>query len=211
MKTFSTAARHVYKSGPIVLVALSLAGCITLFPKAKPSQLYRFGPPVPATAPAVPTGAFAVRLAPIGFPIPTAADKIMTVNGEEVAYIAGGRWVTAAANLFEAAVVQTFEARGGAARLLARGELTPAPYALKLDVRHFEVRYEQGAASAPTVLVEVYAALDNATDPKQDRERVFIERAPAADNRMGPIVSAFDQAVGKACADVVDWTNAKGG
>ena len=150
MKTFSTAARVLRSAAPIGLAALTLAGCITVFPKAKPSQLYSFGAPAPTAAPAPATaGTFAVRLAPIGFPIPVAGDKIMTVTGEQVAYVSGGRWVTAAAGLFDAAVVQTFDARGGPAKLIARGELTPAPYVLKLDVRRFETRFEQGAGAPP--------------------------------------------------------------
>ncbi len=199
-------------AAPIALAALTLTGCISLFPKTKPAVLYRFGGAAPASGPATPAaGGFAVRLAPIGFPVAAAADRLLTVNGERVAYVAGGRWVTAAASLFEAAVVQTFDTRGGPARLLARGELVPATLVLKLDVRRFEARYDQGAASAPTVLVEVYAALDNPTDAKQHRQAIFVERVPASDNRMEPIVAAYDGAVGKACADVVDWVNRRGG
>jgi cholesterol transport system auxiliary component len=204
-----TALRSV---APLALAALTLAGCISLFPKTKPSQLYRFGAPATTSAPATPAaGSFAVRLAPVGFPVSAAADRILTVNGEQVAYVSGARWVTAAATLFEAAVIQTFDTRGGPARLLARGELAPATLVLKLDVRRFETRYDQGATSAPTVLVEVYAALDNPADATQHRQRIFVERVPATDNRMEPIVAAYDQAVGKVCAEVVDWVNTRGG
>ncbi len=207
-----TALRSARIAAPIALSALALAGCISLFPKSKPALLYRFGAPAPASAPAAPAaGGFGVRLAPVGFPMAAAADRILTVDGERVSYVAGGRWVTSAATLFEAAVVQTFDTRGGPARLSARGELAAAPYVLKLDVRRFEARYEQGAAAAPTVLVEVYAALDNPADATQHRQRIFVERVPASDNRMEPIVAAYDQAVGKACAEVVDWVNTRGG
>ncbi len=210
MKTVPT-ARAIRALAPLVLVAVTLGGCISLFPKTKPSQLYSFGAPATA-APSAPVGSrFTVRLAPIGFPVPAAADRILTMNGEEAAYVAGGRWVTAAANLFETAVVQTFDARGAAARLVARRELVPTNYVLKLDVRRFEARYEQGVTAAPTVRVEVYAALDNPSDATRDRERIFVERVPASDNRMGAIVAAYDQAVGKACAELVDWVNARGG
>ena len=209
MKTARRSGRNVLH---VALSALTLAGCISLLPKTKPAMLYRFGAPAPAAAPAVPaSGSFAVRLAPIGFPVAAAADRILTVDGERVAYVSGGRWVTAAATLFEAAVVQTFDTRGGPAHLLARGELAPAAFVLKLDVRRFETRYDQGAGSAPTVLVEVFAALDAPADAAQHRQRIFIERVPASDNRMEPIVAAYDQAVGKACVEVADWVNTRGG
>lgn len=211
MKTVPT-ARAVRALAPLLLVAMTLGGCISLFPKTKPSQLYSFGASATPVASAATVGSrFTMRLAPIGFPVPAAADRILTMNGEEAAYVSGGRWVTAAANLFETAVVQTFDSRGTAARLVARGELVPTNYVLKLDVRRFEARYDQGAAAAPTVLVEVYAALDDPTDATRDRERIFVERVPAGDNRMGAIVAAYDQAVGKACAELVDWVNTRGG
>ena len=163
---------------PLVLAALTLGGCISLLPKTKPSQLYSFGVAAPASAPSPAAGRFAVRLAPIGFPVPAAADRILTRNGDQAAYVSGGRWLTSAANLFETAVVQTFDTRSGAARLLARGELAPAAYILKLDVRRFETRYDQDAAAAPpTVVVEVYAALDNPADASRDRERIFVAKA----------------------------------
>ena len=211
-----TALRFARNALPVALSALALAGCISLLPKTKPARLYRFGAPAPAASPVAPTpspssASFAVRLAPVGFPVAAAADRILTVDGERVAYVAGGRWVTAAATLFEAAVVQTFDTRGGPAHLLARGELAPAALVLKLDVRRFEARYEQGAGAAPTVLVEVFAALDDPADATQHRQHIFIERVPATDNRMEPIVAAYDQAVGKTCAEVADWVNARGG
>jgi cholesterol transport system auxiliary component len=196
---------------PIALASLTLAGCISLLPKTKPSQLYSFGAPATAAPAAPATGSFAVRLAPVGFPAAAAADRILTVNGDQVAYVAGGRWVTAAATLFEAAVVQTFDNRGGPARLLARGEIAPAALVLKLDVRRFEARYDQGAAAAPTVLVEVYAALDNPADATQHRQRIFVERVSASENRMEPIVAAYDRAVGKVSGELVDWVNTRGG
>ena len=212
MKTRSMPARAVRALAPLVAVCLTLGGCISLLPKTKPSQLYSFGVPAPASAPATPAaGRLTVRLAPIGFPIPAASDRILTTDGAEAAYVSGGRWLTSAANLFEAAVIQTFDTRSSAARLVARGELAPAAFVLKLDVRRFEARYEQGASAAPTVQVEVYAALDSPSDATRDRDRIFVERIPAADNRLGPIVAAYDQAVGKVCADVVDWVNAGSG
>ncbi len=200
--------RILPRLAPAVLIAAALGGCISLFPKVKPAQLYRFGA-AEATAPAAAprAGTFAVRLAPLGFQVSTAGDRILTIDGDRVAYIAGGRWVSAASNLFEAAVIQTFETRGGAGRLAARGEITPTAYVLKLDVRRFEARYEGGA---PTATVEVYAALDSPNDPALDRQRIFTAKAAASDNRIGPIAAAFDQAVTKVCAEIADWVSAKG-
>ena len=130
-------------------VALTgLAGCITLFPQAKPAELYRFGaaPAALAAAPA-PGPPFAVRLAPLTFEAASAGDRILTIVEDRTAYIAGSRWISPADGLFAAAVTRAFETRGGPARLLAPGEPVLADFTHKLDVRTFEVRYP-GAAGA---------------------------------------------------------------
>ena len=196
------------KAAVVVLFAMTLGGCISLFPKVKPAQLYRFGTVTPAARPVATSAREVLRLAPIGFVTAAAGDRILTTDGEQAAYLAGGRWVSPAAVLFESALVQTFDARPGPARLVARGELAPSPYALKLDVRRFEARYESGPAAAPTVVVEVYAALDNPGLPARDREKIFTVRVTAADNRLAPIATAYDNAVAQVCAQVVDWVNA---
>ena len=189
-------------------LAVTLAGCISLLPKQKPVPLYRFGAPAPAsdasaTTPAA--GRVTLRLAPISFSVPSAGDRILTVEGDRAAYIGGGRWVAPAATLFEGAVVQTFDSRGNAARLSARGEIVPVSAILKLDVRRFEARYDAGAAEAPTVVVEIYAALDGTGAQMQSRTRLFTARVHAADNRVGPIADAFDRAVGQILVQLVDW------
>ena len=109
-----------------LLVALSaalLAGCISILPKEKAAQLYTFGTAtatvrIPAQSPA----RFAVLLGPINFNRPAASDRILTTDGDTAAYLAGARWVASANGLFESAVVNAFDAKAGAARLLARGE-----------------------------------------------------------------------------------------
>lgn len=195
----------------ILSVAAALSGCITLLPKSPPAQLYRFGATGPATA-TPPTGArnFSVRDGPINFSAASAGDQILTVDGEKTAYIAGARWISSAAALFEAATDEAFAARSGPARLLARGETAHADYVLKLDVRRFEARYDHGAASAPTIVVQVYAALDDPSRPAAGHDHVFAAAAPASDNRVGAIVQAFDTALAAVLSDLTAWVDAKG-
>ena len=199
------------RTAMIGAMAASLAGCITLLPKTPPAQLYRFGADPAAKAPTQSAaGAFAVRAQPLGFERASANDQILTVEGDKTAYIGGARWITSATSLFEASVDRAFAVHGGAARLLARGETAGADYTLKLDVRRFEVLYEHGLETAPTIKVEVYAALDNPSSPGADREHIFQAAIPAADNRVGAIVAAFDQAVDQVLGALVSWVDAKG-
>lgn len=197
-----------------VFLGCLLAGCISLFPKQKPAQLYHFGISAPPVAPRLAAQArFSVQIAPIGFARASAGDTILSTTGAQAAYLSGARWVTSASNLFEAAVTRAFDADGGAARLIPRGEAVRPDYALKLDVRTFEARYDHGQRAPPTVVVELYAGLVRRSDTAAagaPAERIFQASVPAGENGADAIAAAFDSAVTKVLAEMVAWVDAKG-
>lgn len=190
-----------------------LTGCISLFPKADPAQLYRFGftaPQVQGTPSEEP--GFGVLLAGMGFDPAAAGDRILTVtvSGTQAAYIKGARWVTSAADLFDAALQHAFDADLGPARLVARGDIDQPDYVLKLNVRTFEARYENGQSAAPTIVIEVHAALHRIRDQTIVDERNFKASLAASDNRVSTIVQAFDHAIAQVLHKLVRWVNARG-
>jgi cholesterol transport system auxiliary component len=192
------------------LAAVLLAGCITLLPKETPAQLYRFGStPTPATQ-ALAGPRFAVQPLVISFDHASAGDRILTVTGDQAAYIKGARWVTGASPMFEAALATAFDADPGPARLMAFGEAVRPDYFLKVDVRTFEARYLHGQGAAPTIVVEVYAALTVPTERSLAGERLFSASVPASDNTAGAIAQAFDQGVDQTLTQLVKWVDAKG-
>jgi cholesterol transport system auxiliary component len=184
-------------------LALALSGCISLLPSSKPAQLYRFSLP-PAPAPAAPADAVRVFHGPGFFQRESAGDRILTVTGERAAYVAQARWVAPAEVLFDEAMTNAFEASGGRARLVWRGEPAHSDFALRVDVRNFETDY---SGDAPSVLVRVRAIIAR-SDRTPVAERVFEARAPAAENRLSAIVAAYDQALAKVLGEMVAWTNA---
>jgi cholesterol transport system auxiliary component len=195
-----------------VSVAGLLSACISVFPKEAPAQLYRFGdggPPSPA-ATTHPDSTFAVEALPITFDRPAAGDAMLTLTGNEAAYIKGSRWVGPAQTLFESAVTRAFEAAGGAARLMARGEPTRPEYLLKLDVLRFEAHYDQGRTAPPAIVVEVNATLSRGGDHGLAGERLFQAKVPADADRAGAIAAGYDQATRKVLADLVAWVGARG-
>ena len=196
----------------VAAVALLLSGCISLLPKQPPVQLYRFGvPPPPPPAGSAPAAAqFSVRAAATGFERAAAGDRILTVVGNQAAYIAKARWVTPAGTLFDAAVARAFESHLGPARLLATGEPIAADYTLKLDTRAFEARYDHGPGAAPLIVIEVYAALDPRVGPTADTRRLFHAESRATSNNIRSICAAFDTAVTQALTDLVGWVDSAG-
>jgi cholesterol transport system auxiliary component len=192
-----------------VVALLSLTGCISLLPKQKPSQLYRFGSEPAAASPSAPAVGtrVAIRAAPISFARAAGGDRILTVSGDETAYIGGARWVTAANGLFEEAVFRAFAAHGGSARLLARDEPVAADYVLKLDVETFEARYDHGRSAPPTIVVRLYASLVGHRNDTAGVSQIFQAEAPAESNSVHAITAAFDVAVGKILGDMVGWVD----
>jgi cholesterol transport system auxiliary component len=198
------------RAAAVAALALALAGCISLFPKQAPANLFRFGFAGPPERHASGGQSFGVFNSVMTFDRAAAADRILTVDGNEAAYIKGSRWVTNASSLFDEAVMRSFGSSAGPARLIGRGEVVRADYVLKLDVRTFEARYTNGAGSAPTVVVTLHAAMDRTSDRAVVGDKTFEATAQASDNRVGAIATAFDQAVTKVLGELVAWVDAKG-
>ncbi len=189
-----------------------LAGCISIFPKEPPVQLYRFaGPSAPKEPPeAAQSPAFTVRAAVGNFDRAAAGDRLLTFDGDQAAYVANARWVTSAQTLFESALADRFATSAGPAKLLGRGEQSASDYRLDVSVRRFETRYEAGRHAAPTVEVTLAAALDSNGAPATRREEVFTARTQASEDRVEAIVAAYGQSVGEVLAKLKAWVDAKG-
>jgi len=205
----------VTASRPVRLVlaaiaCLALGGCISLFPKSKPAQLYRFdGEPLPASASLPPASAKVIARGNMRFESAASADRVLTVTGADTAYIAGARWVSPAPVLFEESLIKAFEA-GGGVRLAEGGSAIHADDVLNLDVQTFETRYDQGEKAAPQVVVQVRAQLVRVTDRVVIGEQLFTSAQRADDNRVGPIVQAYDAAVHDVLGKLVSWAAQQG-
>lgn len=186
--------------------ALALSGCVSLLPKSKPSDLYRFGQPVSAEAVNAAAGTVGVFRTNAIFQRESAGDRLLTLTNGKAAYIAETRWVAPAAVLWDEAVLAAFDADPGHVRILSRGEPGSAAYILRLDVRNFETHYDRGAKAAPVVVVRTRGVLMTGAG-RVVSERLFEKRIRAADNRIGAIIPAYDKAVAEVLSEVVTWTS----
>lgn len=199
-----------FRAALCTVLLLGLGGCISLFPKQPPAQLYRFGVAEAPTQAAPPSGAFNVAHMATSFNQAAEGDRILTTNGTQAAYIAQARWASPASELFDEAEQKAFDQSGGAARLLRRGETASANALLALDVQSFEARYGDPKAP-PTVVVTVHAVLFSALNRKVIADQVFVSRQPASDNRVSAIVEAFDSASTDVLNQLVGWTDQRAG
>lgn len=193
----------------IAAASVALAGCVSLFPKSEPAQLYRFG----GTAAAQPglgamSGQVGVTVAPVDFVAAASGDRIMTTTGPEVAYIAAARWAAPARTLFTESMEQAFERDARVVSLQGRRGAGGVQLLLDVDVNSFEARYENGREAAPTAVIALDAKLIRIGDRSVVAHRVIEVRQPASDNRMGAIVQALDAANTQALGQLVEWTDA---
>ena len=206
------AGKSLPGAGALLLCAVLLAGCVSLLPKQKPAQLYRFDNGAPAAATPTEAGrAFGVFKGRVAFDRAAAGDRILTVNGQQVAYIAEARWAAPAMVLFDQALSRAFDANTGPARLVGRGQTGRAQLILQIDVREFAAVYEAGPQSAPTVVVRAHASLVRGLDRTLVSERMFESKIKTGDNRVSAIAAGFEKAVGDVLGQVIAWTNASGG
>jgi cholesterol transport system auxiliary component len=189
----------------IAAATVAVSGCVSLLPKSKPADLYRFGQPLAAEAVGAPQGQVGVFRTSATFQREAAGDRLLTVTNGQVAYVAETRWAAPAAVLWDEAVLAAFDADPGPVRLISRGEPAAADYVLRLDVRNFEVRYDHDT-KAPTVVVRVRAAMTRGTDRGLVSEQIFEARVPAGRNRVRAIVPAYDRAVAEVLKQIVAWT-----
>ncbi len=200
--------RNLLRVGVMAGLAFTLSGCITLFPKTKPAQLYRFdGVDEVAVAPgaASPDCVGIVRVRG-GFNSAASTDRIMTVTGSEIAFVAEARWAQPAVTLFDEAVTRAFTSQSGPVRLVARGDPGRAPYSLRLDVERFEAVYDHGGKAAPDVRVQIHAVLIRAADRAVVKDQVIATHARAGDNRVSAIVKGFELSMKQALEEVVKLT-----
>ena len=182
--------------------ALALGGC-GLLGGGKPANLYRFGASDAAPAAVIGRPARTLALSNLTFAEESESDRILTVTGGEAAYIAKTRWVAPARDLFTAAAERAFDRAG--VRLARRGQGFNTDASLVLEVPTFEARFENGPKAAPVVVVEVRASIVAGTERRLVDETVFTSRQPAAENRVGAIVAAFDRATGEALDHAARW------
>lgn len=184
---------------------LSLTGCVTLFPKAEPSVLYRFEVAAPE---AVSAKTFDVTRGQTTFNQAASSDGILTVTNGAAAYIDGARWVTPAERLFDEQLGRAFMA--GPARLIPRGAAGRTEWVMRLEVQRFEAVYRGDPEGAPTVVVEIKATLARISRDGETRDRVFKAEVPAAANRVSAIVPAYNAALTAALTELVNWVGAAG-
>ena len=171
-------------------LSLGLGGCVTLFPKAKPIQLYSFGGDIgrPGPTPAVEqTSVVATLRMSLDFTRAADREQILPTAGEANAYIADARWISPASVLFGEAAERAFETASPPIRLLQRADAGNASSTLRIEVQTFEADYQANWRGAPVVVVRVRTLLTRAGDHGPPLEGHFESKKPVDEPRVATL------------------------
>lgn len=185
--------------------AVSLSAC-ALLSSPDPVQTYRFGG-ASGQAAALVVDPVLVSMRRAEMPPASEGDRLLGVTGTETAYIGGARWISPASDLFTASLENAFASQATRVRLIGPRELARSSNSLDIDIRSFETRYPAPEA-VPTIVVSARVRLLTLPERQVKVERVFTVEQPAAANRVGAIVEAYDLATRDLNTQIVAWTEA---
>ncbi len=201
MRTFPTIAA--------LAAALALSGCISVGPKMKPVQMYRFGftpamldPGTPSAPPATGMPPVGVVLGTVTFPQDSSGDRVTTVEGNEVSYVAQARWAAPTQELFNEAVSEGFARDATSVRLEARGP-SAAGYRLDITVRQFETVYTH---NKPTVSIALDARIIRLDDKTVVGQKFITSAIGVGHNDMSMMADTYNQATTQAVAALIGFT-----
>lgn len=197
-------------AGPIVMLVL-LSGCAsisTLNSASRPTDLYlltpksTFDPGLPRLRQQI----------VVDEPTATAAvnnDRIAVQPSPlQVQYLPGARWVDRAPVFIQALLIESYENTGKVGAVGSSSVGLRADYIIVTDVREFQARVPfDGPADSP---LQVHVRLNiKVVDAGLDQiiaSRSFEEFEPTVSDKAADIAAAFDEALGDALRDSVEWS-----
>ena len=187
--------------------SLALAACGSLDKLIGPPdapQMYALRPPTPPAEPGGKVG-WALSVAKPDAPDNLDSTRIaLTRSNTQFDYYANAVWPDHVTDLVQTALLAGFEASGRIDQLSREEDTLHADYTLLTDLRDFEARYAS-TDGAPSIAVTIVAHLAEAHSRNIVSSLTASYNEPAAANSVDAAVEAFDAALGKAVAQIVQW------
>lgn len=211
----SVVARRLFLLGTGISLLLSGCGLSDLgevIGPPPPPQIYLLQPAV-QTAQQGPRLPWQLSIA-----VPDAPASIDTIRialnptASTLDYYADAAWPDRTPILIQSLLIEAFEAANRVAVARDTDGLL-ADYMLRTELREFQARYAGGAApspgqaaSPPEILIRLDARLVEVSERRVVENISVSHSAQARSNEMNGIVAAFDEALGAALVEIVNWT-----
>jgi cholesterol transport system auxiliary component len=188
----------------LLLMSASLAACGSFFQtKAAPPTLYLLS--MTSRTPASASAALAVDLAVLKprVRVGVDTDRIAALYPDRrLDYFANVRWSGPVDEIVQELAVQEFHGSGAVRNVSGDASVFASSYWLELEVADFQAEYS-AAGSPPIVHVKLLARVGSSMDRRVLARFEADAREPAADNRMGAIVDAYNRAADKTLSSIV--------
>jgi cholesterol transport system auxiliary component len=120
-------------------------------------------------------------------------------------YYAGARWGGALDEVVQDLTLQCFHAHANLRSVSSDRSLFSRGYWLEFEVADFQAEYSAGGSAAPTIRVRLLGSIGAAADRRVLGRFEASAAQVAAENRMGPIVAAYEHAADEALDQLVDF------
>jgi cholesterol transport system auxiliary component len=181
------------------------AGCSGLHSSAKAEQTYYLRATATPAAAGVPVPVALRIAAPAAAPGLDTSHIVLLQPDHRMGFYAGSRWPAPAPAMVGALAVQTLRLSGNWASVQDSAGPFPSDFLLQVTLRRFEADYTRDAA-APEVHVVFDGLLGRHDSSNVVGAFEVAGTATAAANRMGDVVSAFEQATNVALAALAQQT-----
>lgn len=200
------ALRRRLRPAALAALLLALAACGSLTGPREDFTIYTLSPAVaPAEGPRLDWQL--VVEAPQASELLAGARIVVAPDARQRQVYAGARWSARTPELVQDAWLRAFERDGRLPGVARAGSGVRADLILAADLVAFEARYRDGA---PVVEVALQVRL---VDPR--RRRIVAQRGLRSEHApdgsdIGPVVAAFERALGEVTQDLVAWVVQEG-
>jgi cholesterol transport system auxiliary component len=186
------------KIAVLLLPALLLSGCSGLLESKAPLQQTYVITPADATIAGAPQLDVDLAVSQPSSAPGLNTDRILLLReGRRLDYYAKAQWGAQAPRVMQYFVIAALQAQNLFRSVTSDDVRTTAPYVLDVELRDFQAEYS-AAGVPPTVRVTIVASLMRVHDRSLIAVVPVTETATASQDRMGPIVAAFESAARQA-------------
>ncbi|MGH8252707.1 MAG: ABC-type transport auxiliary lipoprotein family protein [Steroidobacteraceae bacterium] len=180
--------------GSAVVAMLLASGCSGLHSKEGAPQTYTLISVAPSAVVSTPAGAVTLQVVrPLAAPGLDTDGIALLRDTHRLDYFAASRWPAPLPDLLQTLAVDALRASGHFRAVQPDATTLLSDDVLQIEIRHCEVEYS--GDGAPVVHVQLLATLGQRSDRALLANVTAESSKPASENRMQPVVAAFQNAI----------------
>lgn len=200
--------RMISKNLTILAVLAGLSGCSGgILGMGGETSLYRVGSGA-ETAPAITQDRAPLYIKRPLMPAGADADRIATVEAQEISYLSEARWASSAPEMMGDLIGQSIERNVKQAYIPIQDGL-PDYHVLSTRFTSYAAYYENGPEMPPVIRIVAQAELTRAATSAPLAIEKFSREVQAMENTVSSVIDAFDSASVQIADDMAIWAGTK--